>query len=146
MQKVEKKLARAAQIATLGEVSASITHEINQPLTAIIANAHMCSEVLSSDRVSLADTRSLVHEILERGYQATQVVERIRTLFRGGTFERTTLDLNEVVKEVINLIRSEAGKRCVTLEIDLETELPNILGDRVSGFPAGFGQFVHQRL
>ncbi len=131
LQKVEKKLARAAQIATLGEVSASITHEINQPLTAIIANAHMCSEVLSSDRVSLADTRSLVHEILERGYQATQVVERIRTLFRGGTFERTTLDLNEVVKEVINLIRSEAGKRCVTLEIDLETELPNILGDRV---------------
>ena len=60
LRKMEEKLARAAQIATLGEVSASIAHEINQPLTAIIAKAHMCSESLSPDCVSVTDARSLV--------------------------------------------------------------------------------------
>jgi PAS domain S-box-containing protein len=131
LQKMEKRLARAAQIATLGEVSASIAHEINQPLTAIIANAHMSSESISSSRVNLADARSLIREILECGYHATEVIQRMRALFKGGTFEKTTLDINEVVREVINLIRSEAGKRRVNLEIQLETELPKILGDRV---------------
>jgi signal transduction histidine kinase len=131
LQKMENRLARAAQIATLGEVSASIAHEINQPLTAIIANAHMCSESLSSDRGSMAEARSLIQEILECGYHAAEVVQRTRTLFKCGTFEKATLDINEVAREVINLIRSEAGKRRVDLEIDLETELPKISGDRV---------------
>ncbi len=131
LQKMEKKLARAAQIATLGEVSASIAHEINQPLTAIIANAHMCFESLSPDCVSVVGARSLVQEILECGYHATEVVQRMRNLFKGGTFEKTPLDINEVAREVINLIRSEAGKRRVDLDVDLETELPKILGDRV---------------
>ena len=131
LQKMEKKLARAAQIATLGEVSASIAHEINQPLTAIIANAHMCFESLSPDCVSVADARALVQEILDCGYHATEVVQRMRNLFKGGTFEKTPLDINEVAREVINLIRSEAGKRRVDLDVDLEAELPKILGDRV---------------
>jgi PAS domain S-box-containing protein len=131
LQKMEKKLARAAQIATLGEVSASIAHEINQPLTAIIANAHMCFESLSPDRVSVADARLLVQEILECGYHATEVVQRMRNLFKGGTLEKTPLDINEVAKEVFNLIRSEASKRRVDLDVDLETGLPKILGDRV---------------
>lgn len=131
LQKMENRLTRAAQIATLGEVSASIAHEINQPLTAIIANAHMCSESLSSDRCSVAEARSLIQEILECSYHAAEVVQRTRTLFKGGTFEKTTLDINEVANEVINLIRSEADKRRVNLEIDLETELPKISGDRV---------------
>jgi signal transduction histidine kinase len=131
MQKMEARLARASQIATLGEISASIAHEINQPLTAIIANAHMCSDSLASDRVSMADARSLIQEILECGYHATEVVQRMRTLFKGGTVEKTALDINDVAREVINLIRSEAGKRRVHLEVDLETGLPKILGDRV---------------
>jgi PAS domain S-box-containing protein len=131
LQKMEARLARASQIATLGEISASIAHEINQPLTAIIANAHMCSDSLSSNCVSVADARSLIQEILECGYHATEVVQRMRTLFKGGTFERATLDINDVAREVCNLMRSEAGKRRVDLEIDLETELPKILGDRV---------------
>jgi signal transduction histidine kinase len=131
LQKMENRLARAAQIATLGEVSASIAHEINQPLTAIIANAHMCSESLSSDRCCVAEARSLIQEILECSYHAAEVVQRTRTLFKCGSFEKTTLDINEVAREVINLIRSEAAKRRVNLEIDLETELPKISGDRV---------------
>jgi PAS domain S-box-containing protein len=131
LQKMEARLARASQIATLGEISASIAHEINQPLTAIIVNAHMCSDSLSSDYAGVADARSLIQEILECGYHATDVVQRMRNLFKGGTFHKTTLDINHVAREVVNLMRSEACKRRVDLGIDLETELPKIMGDRI---------------
>jgi signal transduction histidine kinase len=131
LQKMEQRLARAAQIATLGEVSASIAHEINQPLTAIIANAHMCFDSLATGPAAIEDARLLVQDILDCGYHANDVVRRMRTLFKSGTLEKAPLDINDVVKEVLSLIRSEAGKRRVSLEIDLETGLPPILADRV---------------
>ena len=131
LQKIEQRLARAAQVATLGEASASIAHEINQPLTAIIANAHMCFESLSNDPTDVNDARSRVQEILDSGYHATDVVQRMRSLFKSGPFQKAPLDINEVVNEVFRLMRSEAEKRRVNLEIDLEARLPAILGDRV---------------
>ncbi|WP_260736039.1 PAS domain S-box protein [Tunturiibacter lichenicola] len=131
LQKMEKRLARASQIATLGEVSASIAHEINQPLTAIIANAHMCLDSLSSSQVDTASAQALAQEILDCSYQASDVVQRMRNLFKGGTFENIPLDINEVIKEVLNLIRSEAAKRRLVLEMDIQPELPAVLGDRI---------------
>jgi signal transduction histidine kinase len=131
LQKVEQRLVRAAQIATLGEASASIAHEINQPLTAIIANAHMCFESLSNHPTDLDEARSWVQEILDSGYHATDVVQRMRALFKSGHFQKAPLDINEVSHEVFRLIRSTAEKRRVNLEIDLEARLPAVLGDRV---------------
>jgi signal transduction histidine kinase len=131
LQKMEERLARASQIATLGEVSASIAHEINQPLTAIIANAHMCFDSIETDPANIKDARLLVQDILDCSYHASDVVRRMRTLFKSGTLEKAPLDINDVVKEVLSLIRSEAGKRRVNLEIDLEPGLPAILADRV---------------
>jgi signal transduction histidine kinase len=131
LQEIEHRLARAAQIATLGEASASIAHEINQPLTAIIANAHMCFESLSNDPTHVNEARSLVQDILDSGYHATDVVQRMRALFKSGPFQKAPLEINEVVNEVYRLMRSEAEKRRVNVEIDLEAVLPAILGDRV---------------
>ena len=131
LQKIEHRLARAAQIATLGEASASIAHEISQPLTAIIANAHMCFESISNDPTNMDEARSLVQDILDSGYHATDVVQRMRALFKSGPFQKAPLDINEVVNEVFRLMRSEAEKRQINLEIDLEAPLPAILGDRV---------------
>jgi signal transduction histidine kinase len=131
LQKIEQRLERAAQIATLGEASASIAHEINQPLTAIIANAHMCFESLSNDPTNVNEARSMVEDILDSGYHASDVVQRMRALFKSGPFQKAPLDINEVVKEVLRLMRGEAEKRRVNLEIDLERPLPTILGDRV---------------
>jgi len=131
VQRLEERLARASQIATLGEVSASIAHEINQPLTAIIANAHMCSEALSDDCVDIPNARDLIREVLDCGYHASDVVQRVRNLFRGGAPVKAPLDINEVAKEVLNLIRSEATKRSIGVEIDLAPELPEVWGDRV---------------
>src|ERR1700679_3607114 len=131
LQEIEQRLARAAQIATLGEASASIAHEINQPLTAIIANAHMCFESLSNDPIHVNEARSLVQDILDSGYQETDVVQRVRALFKRGPFQKAPLDVNEVIHEVLRLMRSEAEKRRVNLETDLEARLPAIHGDRV---------------
>jgi signal transduction histidine kinase len=131
LQEVEQRLARAAQIATLGEASASIAHEINQPLTAIIANAHMCFESLSNNPTHVNEARCLVQDILDSGYHASDVVQRIRALFKNGPFQKAPLNINEVINEVCRLMRSQAEKRRVNLEIDLEARLPEILGDRV---------------
>jgi signal transduction histidine kinase len=131
LQKIEQKLARAAQIATLGEASASIAHEINQPLTAIIANAHTYLESHSKGSTNGNEARSLVQDILESGYHASEVVQRMRALFKRGPFQKAPLDVNEVIHEVLRLMRTEAEKRRVTLETDLETPLPAIQGDRV---------------
>jgi signal transduction histidine kinase len=129
--KVEQRLARAAHIATLGEASASIAHEINQPLTAIIANAHMCFESLSNDPKNANEARSLVQDILDSGYHATEVVQRMRALFKSNPLQKTPLDITEVLDEVSRLMRSEAEKRGVNMENDFEPELPAVLGDRV---------------
>ena len=131
LQETEQRLARAAQIATLGEASASIAHEINQPLSTIIANAHMCFESLSDDPTDVNEARSRVQDILDSGYHATDVVQRMRALFKSGPFQKAPLDINEVVREVCRLMRNEADKRRVNIEIDLEALLPAILGDRV---------------
>jgi signal transduction histidine kinase len=131
LQRLEDKLARASQLATLSAVSASIAHEVNQPLAAIIANAHMCSEALSDDCGELDKARSLIKEVLDCGYHASNVVQQVRNLFKGGKVVKVSLDINEVAKEVLHLIRSEATKRRVRIEIDLEPELPEVLGDRV---------------
>jgi signal transduction histidine kinase len=131
LQEIEQRLARAAQIATLGEASASIAHEINQPLTAIIANAHMCFESLSNDPTHVNEARCLVQDILDSGYHAADVVQRMRALFKSGPLQRVPLCINEVVNEVCRLMRREAEKRRVNLEVDLEAGLPAILGDRV---------------
>ena len=131
LQEIEQRLARAAQIATLGEASASIAHEINQPLTAIIANAHMCFESLSNQPTHVNEARCLVQDILDSGYHAADVVQRMRALFKSGPFQKAPLCINEVVHEVCRLMRREAEKRRVNLEIDLEAGLPAILADRV---------------
>jgi len=88
-------------------------------------------EALSDGFVDTANARVLAQEVLDCGYHASSVVQRVRNLFRGGGFVKVPLDINEVAKEVLNLIRSEATKRRIDVEIDLEPELPKVLGDRV---------------
>jgi signal transduction histidine kinase len=91
----------------------------------------MCFESLCNNPTGVNEARSRVQEILDSGYQATDVVQRMRALFKSGPFQKAPLDINEVVSEVFRLMRSEAEKRRVNLEIDLEARLPAILGDRV---------------
>jgi PAS domain S-box-containing protein len=127
----QTKLSRATQIATVGEIAASIAHEINQPLAAIVTNGEAGLRFLNRDVPDLNEARDALLRMISDGRRAGEVVQRIRALFKGGALETTALDLNDVIGEVLELLGSEITRKDVSLETKLETGLPLVVGERV---------------
>jgi signal transduction histidine kinase len=121
----------ASQVATVGELSASIAHEVNQPLTAVVSNGNACLRWLSAQPPNLAKAVEAAQRIVRDGKDAGEIVRRIRALFKRAAHEEVPLDLNEVIGEVLSLLRSETAKRRVIVETDLGQRLPPVTGDRV---------------
>ena len=124
-------LSRATRTATIGEFSASIAHEINQPLAAVVANGHACLRWLSSQPPSLAKAQEAAERIVRDGKEAGEIVRRIRALFKQAPLEKINLDLNEVISEVLVLPGGETVRRRVAVETDLDKDLSPVAGDRV---------------
>lgn len=124
-------LSRAAQTATVGELAASVAHEINQPLAAVVANGHACLRWLSAQPPNLAKAHEAAERIVRDGKEAGEVVRRIRALFKRTSVEKTALDMNEIIAEVLRLTRSEVDRRGVAVDTELELDLPSVAGDRV---------------
>jgi PAS domain S-box-containing protein len=131
LRATQTHLARASQIATVAELSASVAHEINQPLAAIVANAQTCQTWLSGDNPNVARARIAVGRIVRDATAAAEVVRRIRALFRQATPEKSRLHMNEVVQEVWRLLQGEMSRRGVLAEFDLAHELPSVAADRI---------------
>jgi PAS domain S-box-containing protein len=131
LRATQSRLSRATQTATVGELAASIAHEINQPLAAVVANGHACLRWLTAEPPSLPKAREAAERIVRDGKEAGEVVRRIRALFRRAALEKVALDLNEVIGEVLHLLGGETTKRRVTVETELETSLPPVAADRV---------------
>ena len=131
LSRTQARLSRATQIATVAEMAASIAHEISQPLSAVVANGQACSQWLSADPPNLTNAKVAAERIVRNGKDAGEVVRRIRALFKKTALTKADLDVNEVVDEVIRLIRTEAVKRRVAIETDLDRRLPVVQGDRV---------------
>jgi PAS domain S-box-containing protein len=131
LRSTQTRLSRATQIATVGELAASIAHEVNQPLSAVVSNGHACLRWLSAQPPNLARAHEAAERIVRDGKDAGEVVRRIRALFRRSAVEKVSLDLNEVIGEVLNLLRGETARRRVAVETDLENGLPPAVGDRV---------------
>jgi PAS domain S-box-containing protein len=125
------RLSRATQIATVAELAASVAHEISQPLSAVVANGQACLQWLSVEPPSLTNARVAAERILRDGKDAGEVVRRIRALFKKTALEKSDLNVNEVIDEVAGLIRNEAARKRMSVETDLNRELPETLGDRV---------------
>jgi hypothetical protein len=131
LRNTEARLSRATQIATVGELSASIAHEINQPLAAVVASGHACLRFLSAQPPSLAKAYEAAESIVRDGKEAAEVVRRIRALFRRAAVEKVMLNLNDVIGEVLRLLGGETAKRHVAVETELGKDLPLVPGDRV---------------
>ena len=131
LRTTEARLSQAAQIATVGELSASIAHEINQPLAAVVASGQACVRFLSAQPPNVARAREAAESIVRDGKDAGEVVRRIRALFRRAPADKAMLNLNEVIGEVLRLLASETAKRQVSVETDLMQDLPLVPGDRV---------------
>jgi PAS domain S-box-containing protein len=128
------ELTHAARLALVGELTASIMHEIGQPLTAIQANAS-AGALLVQEGAKAPDLTSLAeifHDIHEESDSVAQIVERLRRLLRKRPLERRALDVNDVVKDVVRLISAEANRRGVTLRADLVSSALPVIADRVS--------------
>jgi PAS domain S-box-containing protein len=125
------RLSQASQIATVGELAASIAHEVNQPLAAVVANGHACVRWLSAEPPRLQQAREAAERVVRDGKDAGEVVRRIRALFKRDEMDKAPLDLKDVIGEVLDLMQSEIAKRHVTVHHDLDPILPQVVGDRV---------------
>jgi PAS domain S-box-containing protein len=131
LRNTQERLSIASQIATVGELSASIAHEVNQPLTAVVSNGNACLRWLAAQPPNLAKAVEAAERIVRDGKGAGEVVRRIRALFKRAAHEEVSLDLNEVIGEVLGLLRGETAKRRVMVETDLGQNFPPVTGDRV---------------
>jgi PAS domain S-box-containing protein len=131
LRSIQTRLARASQIATVAELSASVAHEINQPLAAIVANAQTCQTWLAEDHPNVRRARAAVDRIVRDATAAAEVVRRIRALFKQAMPEKAQLQMNEVVQEVWRLLQSEMSRRGILGEFDLAQQLPPVAADRI---------------
>ena len=124
-------LAHAARVATLGEMSASIAHEVNQPLAGIVTNGEAGLRWLDRKEPDLGEVRSAMERMIRDGKRASQVVERLRALARKAPAQTAPLDLNEVITEGVALLQREIQNHRIVLQLDLARDLPPVLAGRV---------------
>jgi PAS domain S-box-containing protein len=123
------RLADAMRLSTMGELAASIAHEVNQPLAAVVTNAQACSLLLRSGQPSLDELRDAVADIANAGKRASDVIDRIRLLLTRGTKRVTSVDVNAVIRQVVTLMRRDIAKRDVRVTLELDPGLPTTQAD-----------------
>jgi C4-dicarboxylate-specific signal transduction histidine kinase len=131
LQKAQAELAHVTRVTALGELTASIAHEVNQPLAAVVANAEACLRWLDRETPDLAAARRSAEWVIDDGNRASEVVRRVRALANKSDIAKVPLSINDVVREGIVLVQRELSSHRVSLRTDLEGALPWILGDRV---------------
>lgn len=131
LQQARSELAHISRVTTLGEITASIAHEINQPLAAVVTNASACRRWLAGQPPNMEEAREALDRIVRDGNRASDILRRIRALLNksGGVMQR--LNINEIVLEVIALLRNELDGNRVALKLQLSRDLPQVKGDRV---------------
>jgi PAS domain S-box-containing protein len=129
--KAQTELAHVTRVTTLGELTTSIAHEINQPLAAVIANAEACLSWLDRNPADLDAARRSVEWIVEDGNRASEVIRRVRALAKKSDIERVPIDINDVANDVVALVQRELSSHEVSMRLELAPDLPMVLGDRV---------------
>lgn len=133
-ERLRQELAHFAhlnRVSTMGELTASLAHEVNQPLAAIVTNAQVCLRWLTRDVPNLEEVREAAELIARDGKRASDVISRIRALVRKTGSEKAELNINQAIQDVLNLTEHEALRKGVVLRTELAADLPFVLGDRV---------------
>ena len=131
LQQVQTELAHVSRVTTLGELTASIAHEVNQPLTAVCANAAAALRWLAAQPPNMEEARQTLSGIVADGRRASEIIKRIRGLVKKAPQQIEQLDINEAIREVIDLTRGEMRKTGVSLQTQLVADLPPVSGDRI---------------
>ena len=131
LRRTQAELAHVTRVASLGEMTASIAHEVNQPLAAVVANGHACLRWLSASPPNVPKAVEAAERIVKDGKDAGEVVRRVRALFKRTAVEKVRLDLGEVIGEVLRLLDSYPARKHVSLDVVLDPDLPPVFADRV---------------
>jgi PAS domain S-box-containing protein len=131
LQRAQSDLARVTRVTTLGELTAAIAHEVNQPLAGLVSSGNACLRWLAADPPNLDAARQSVERMVSAGTRASEVITRIRALIAKSPPQQTMLNINDAIMEVVALIDRELQRNQVTLQVDLSHDVPPILGDRI---------------
>jgi PAS domain S-box-containing protein len=124
-------LARINRVTTMGELAASLAHEISQPISGAITNTNVCMRKLGHDKPDLEEVRAVVTRIERDAKRAAEIIARIRLQFEKNSVSQETVDISETIRETVALLRSEAMRHSISIRTELASDLPQIVGDRV---------------
>ena len=131
LRQAQTDLAHVSRVTTMGELTASLAHEVNQPIAAAVTDANTCLRWLTRDQPDLEEAREAASRIVKDATRAADIISRIRLLFKKVSPQRELVDVNEVIREMTVLLRSEATRYSISVRAELATDLPLVMGDRV---------------
>jgi PAS domain S-box-containing protein len=131
LRQAKADLAHINRVTTMGELTASVAHEVNQPIAAAVTDANTCMRWLARDHPDLEEARAAAVRVVKDATRASEIISRIRLLFNKGTPERELVNVNEVIGEMIFLLRSEAIRYHISVRTELAADLPQVMADRV---------------
>ena len=131
LRETQADLAHVSRVTTMGELTAALAHDIKQPISATVTDAKTCLRWLGRDQPDLAEAREAASRIIKDATRAADIIGRVRLLFGKGTPQQELVDVNEVIREMIVLLRSEANRHSISIRIELAEDLPKVMADRV---------------
>src|SRR5216683_765362 len=131
LRQLRADLARITRMTTMGELTASLAHEVNQPIAAALTNANTCLRWLTRDRPDLEEAREAALRIVKDATRAGGIISRVRLLYKKSTPQHELVDVNEAIREMIVLLRSEVTRYYIAVRLELAADIPQIMGDRV---------------
>ncbi|HEY6768625.1 MAG TPA: PAS domain-containing protein [Candidatus Sulfotelmatobacter sp.] len=131
LRQTQADLARVSRVTTMGELTVSLAHEVNQPIAAASTNANTCLRWLAGDTPNIEEARAAATRIVKDVKRASEIISRIRQLFQKGTSQWELVDVNEIIREMILLLRGETTRYSIFVGTDLAADLPRVMADRV---------------
>ncbi len=131
LRQAQTDLAHASRLTTMGEFTASLAHEVKQPIAAVVTDANTCVRWITRDEPDLKEAREAAWRIVKDAKRASEIINRVRLLFKKGTPQRELVDVNEVAREMIVLLGDEASRHSISIRTELAEDLPHVIGDRV---------------
>ena len=131
LRQAQADLAHASRVTAMGELTASLAHEVNQPIAAAMTDANTCLRWLARDQPDMEEAREAASRVVKDATRAAAIISRIRSQFKKGGTERERLDINDVVREILALLRSEAMRYSISARTELAEDLPQVTADRV---------------
>ena len=131
LRRVQAELAHINRVSTMGELTASLAHEVKQPIGAAVTNAEVCLRLLNRDQPDILEAREAAFEMVKDARRAADIIDRVRVLYQKGSAQLDFVEVNEVIREMVIMLQNEANRHSITLRTDFAEGLPKVMADRV---------------